>query len=130
MIAAAGTGKLEKETEKPFFMNNDSEKLDRLDHAALRVKDVKEAVAWYTERFRCKVEYQDATWAILAFDNVRLAFVLQDQHPPHIAIVGDPAAYGQPKQHRDGTASVYLKDPDGNNVEILALPAEAVAPLT
>jgi len=100
-------------------------KLDRLDHAALRVKDVGEAVAWYTKRFRCEVEYQDATWAMLAFENVRLAFVLQEQHPPHIAILGDPAAHGSPKQHRDGTASVYLKDPDGNNVEILALaPAE------
>ena len=102
-------------------------KLDRLDHAALRVKDVAEAVQWYTKRFRCEVEYQDATWALLAFDNVRLAFVLQEQHPPHIAIMGDPAAYGSPKQHRDGTSSVYLKDPDGNNVEILA-PAPAGKP--
>ena len=111
-------------------MNSNAEKLDRLDHAALRVKDVKEAVEWYTTRFRCKIEYQDATWAILAFDNVRLAFVLQEQHPPHIAIVGDPTAYGQAKQHRDGTSSIYLKDPDGNNVEILALApaAEPVSP--
>lgn len=105
-----------------------AEKLDRLDHAALRVKDIGEAVAWYKERFRCAVEYQDATWAILAFENVRLAFVLQEQHPPHIAIVGDPAAYGSPKQHRDGTASVYLKDPDGNNVEIITLaPADRIS---
>jgi catechol 2,3-dioxygenase-like lactoylglutathione lyase family enzyme len=101
------------------------QKLDVLDHAAIRVKDVNEAVEWYTRRFRCKVEYQDATWAILAFDNVRLAFVLQEQHPPHIAIVGNPAEYGQPKLHRDGTSSVYLKDPDGNNVEILTLAPDA-----
>lgn len=101
------------------------QKLDFLDHAAIRVKDVNEAVEWYTRQFRCKVEYQDATWAILAFDNVRLAFVVQEQHPPHIAIVGNPAAYGQPKLHRDGTSSVYLKDPDGNNVEILALAPDA-----
>jgi hypothetical protein len=58
---------------------------------------------------------------LLAFENVRLAFVLQEQHPPHIAIVGDPTAYGTARHHRDGTPSVYLKDPDGNNVEILAL---------
>ena len=55
-----------------------------------------------------------------------LAFVLQAQHPPHIAVVGDPCAYGTPEQHRDGTSSVYLKDPDGNNVEILALAAAPV----
>jgi catechol 2,3-dioxygenase-like lactoylglutathione lyase family enzyme len=98
--------------------------LDTLHHAALRVKDVKEAVDWYTERFRCEVEYQDETWAMLAFENVRLAFVLQEQHPPHIAILGDPEKYGNAKMHRDGTSSVYVKDPDGNNVEILAMTAE------
>jgi catechol 2,3-dioxygenase-like lactoylglutathione lyase family enzyme len=104
-------------------MTGKSAGLDNLHHAALRVKDVKAAVEWYTQRFRCKGEYQDATWAMLAFANVRLAFVLQEQHPPHIAVEGDPSAYGTPKEHRDGTSSVYLKDPDGNNVEILALPA-------
>jgi len=101
--------------------------LDALHHAALRVKDVKAAVEWYTQHFRCEVEYQDETWAILAFANVRLAFVLQEQHPPHIAVEGDPSAYGTPKRHRDGTSSVYLKDPDGNNVEILALAASVTA---
>jgi catechol 2,3-dioxygenase-like lactoylglutathione lyase family enzyme len=100
---------------------NSGKNLDTLHHAAIRVKEVKEAVAWYTERFRCTVEYQDATWAMLAFDNVRLAFVLAKQHPPHIAIVGDPAGFGEPDVHRDGSSSVYLKDPNGNNVEVLAL---------
>jgi catechol 2,3-dioxygenase-like lactoylglutathione lyase family enzyme len=99
-------------------------KLDTLHHAAIRVKDVKETVEWYTQRFRCAVEYQDATWAMLAFANARLAFVLAEQHPPHIAILGDPAAYGEPTPHRDGTSSVYVKDPNGNNVEILALAPE------
>src|SRR5262245_55400051 len=103
-----------------------SSRLDTLHHAALRVKDVKEAVGWYLKRFCCEVEYQDETWAMLKFANVRLAFVLEKQHPPHIALLGDPAAFGEPKVHRDGTSSVYLKDPDGNNVEILALAPEAV----
>ena len=96
-------------------------KLDTLHHAAIRVKDVQAAVDWYTQRFRCNVEYQDASWAMLAFDNVRLAFVIAEQHPPHIAIVGDPAAFGAPTLHRDGTSSVYIKDPNNNNVEIIAL---------
>jgi catechol 2,3-dioxygenase-like lactoylglutathione lyase family enzyme len=108
-------------------MTEKSAALDTLHHAALRVKDVKTAVEWYKQRFKCEVEYQDATWAMLAFANVRLAFVLQEQHPPHIAVEGDPAVYGAPKQHRDGTCSVYLKDPDGNNVEILGLSARVTA---
>jgi catechol 2,3-dioxygenase-like lactoylglutathione lyase family enzyme len=99
-------------------------KLATLHHAALRVKNVKKTVEWYTQRFKCNVEYQDATWAMLAFENVRLAFVLAEQHPPHIAIVGDPAAFGEPKVHRDGTSSVYVKDPNNNSVEIMALAAE------
>ena len=103
---------------------SDEKKLDTLHHTALRVKNVKETVDWYTRRFRCVVEYQDATWAMLAFENVRLAFVLAEQHPPHIAIVGDPAAFGEPTIHRDGTSSVYVKDPNNNNVEILALAAD------
>jgi catechol 2,3-dioxygenase-like lactoylglutathione lyase family enzyme len=93
-------------------------------HAAIRVTDVKETVEWYTQRFRCTVEYQDATWAMLAFDNVRLAFVIAEQHPPHIAIVGDPSRFGEPNTHRDGTSSVYLKDPDGNNVEVMGFAPE------
>lgn len=106
-------------------MNNEKP-LDTLHHAAIRVRDVKQAVDWYTQRFACKVEYQDATWAMLEFANVRLAFVLAEQHPPHIAILGDPSAFGEAKIHRDGTSSVYIKDPNGNNVEILALAPDAI----
>jgi catechol 2,3-dioxygenase-like lactoylglutathione lyase family enzyme len=106
-------------------MTGRNSELDTLHHAALRVKDVRQAVEWYRQRFCCEVEYQDGTWAMLKFANVRLAFVLEHQHPPHIALLGDPADFGAPHTHRDGTSSVYLKDPDGNNVEILALAAEA-----
>ena len=95
--------------------------LDTLDHVAVSVRDVAESVKWYTSRFKCRAIYQDATWALLEFGNVRLAFVIPEQHPPHIAILGDPAAYGEPQTHRDGTSSVYIKDPDGTDVEILAL---------
>ena len=108
-------------------MSNEKQ-LDTLHHAALGVKNVRETVEWYTQRFKCNVEYQDDTWAMLAFENVRLAFVLAEQHPPHVAILGDPAAFGEPKVHRDGTSSVYLTDPNNNNVEIMA-PAAETAPV-
>jgi catechol 2,3-dioxygenase-like lactoylglutathione lyase family enzyme len=94
---------------------------DTLDHLAVSVHNIEESVKWYSSRFKCRVVYQDATWAFLEFANVRLAFVIPEQHPPHIAILGDPHAYGQPNAHRDGTSSVYIKDPDGTNVEILEL---------
>lgn len=96
-------------------------KLDTLHHVAIAVTNVRETVDWYTHHFDCHVVYQDDTWAIVQFANVSLAFVVPEQHPPHIALLGNPAAYGAPQKHRDGTRSVYLKDPAGNNVEILAL---------
>ncbi|HXM95970.1 MAG TPA: VOC family protein [Candidatus Dormibacteraeota bacterium] len=98
-----------------------TKKLDTMDHVAVPVGDVKRTVEWYTKNFDCKVAYQDETWALVEFANIRLAFVLPAQHPPHFAVLGEPAAYGAPKTHRDGTRSVYLQDPSGNEVEILAL---------
>jgi catechol 2,3-dioxygenase-like lactoylglutathione lyase family enzyme len=95
--------------------------LDTIDHVAVSVTNVQETVAWYTKNFDCTVKYQDETWALVEFANIRVAFVLPEQHPPHFALLGDPAQYGEPKTHRDGTRSVYVKDPSGNNVEILAL---------
>lgn len=97
--------------------------LDDLDHVAIAVSDIAEAVDWYTSRFACKVTYQDATWAMLEFANVRLALVVAEQHPPHIAFVRDDAAsFGELKPHRDGTASVYIEDCSGNPVEIVTTP--------
>jgi catechol 2,3-dioxygenase-like lactoylglutathione lyase family enzyme len=96
-------------------------KLHTLHHVAIAVTSVKETVEWYSHHFDCRVAYQDETWAIVQFANVSLAFVVPGQHPPHIALLGDPAVYGTPQKHRDGTRSVYVKDPAGNNVEILAL---------
>jgi len=98
--------------------------LDTMDHVAISVANVAETVNWYEQHFQCKVAYQDDTWALVEFANIRLAFVLPSQHPDHFAVLGDPSVYGQPKKHRDGTSSVYIQDPNGNNVEILALAEE------
>src|SRR5947208_2170394 len=95
--------------------------LDSIHHVAISVTDVKSAVAWYREHFQCKVSYQDDTWAMLDFANLKLALVVSHQHPPHIAFVHPEAGqYGTLKEHRDGTRSCYINDPAGNAVEILA----------
>lgn len=94
--------------------------LDTVDHVALSVDDVGAAVDWYTRTFRCAVEYQNATWALVRFANLRVAFVSQGQHPPHIGLRDAEAErFGPLKPHRDGTRSVYIADPSGNAVEIL-----------
>ena len=95
--------------------------LDRIEHVAIAVADVDSAVAWYTSNFRCTVAYRDATWALIDFDNLKLALVIPEQHPPHIALNSPNAAkFGALTTHRGGTRSTYVKDPAGNAVEIVA----------
>lgn len=96
-------------------------RLDRIEHVAIAVADVPSAVAWYTSNFRCTVAYQDATWALLDFANLELALVIPEQHPPHVALTSPRAEdFGELKTHRDGTRSIYVSDPSGNSVEIMA----------
>jgi catechol-2,3-dioxygenase len=98
-----------------------SAKLDAIDHIAIQVENIAVAAAWYSSRFRCRISYQDETWAMLEFENVRLALVIPAQHPPHLALVSARAAdFGPLKVHRDGTQSTYVQDPAGNAVEVLA----------
>ncbi len=95
--------------------------LDPIDHIAIVVTDLKKTVDWYLQTFKCEVEYQDETWAFLRFGNIKLAFVLPEQHPAHIALVSAQAeSFGELKTHRDGTRSVYVDDPSGNKLEIMA----------
>ena len=95
--------------------------LDSMDHIAIVVNNVKESVAWYADRFQCRIDYQDDTWALLSFANIRLALVTQGQHAAHIGFKRpDAEMFGALKTHRDGTRYVYLEDPKGNVVEILA----------
>ena len=104
------------------------DELDSLHHVAISVPDVGAAVRWYTETFRCQVVYQDETWAMLQFGNVQLALVIPAQHPPHLGFVTPEAEkHGELKTHRDGTRSIYIADPAGNPIELLAPESVAAA---
>jgi catechol-2,3-dioxygenase len=97
-----------------------SEQLDIIHHLAIQVEEISRAVQWYKTQFKCEVKYQDATWALLHFQNVDLALVIPGQHPPHFAVTTEQAeAFGPLKTHRDGTRSVYIKDSEGNFVECM-----------
>lgn len=94
--------------------------MDKIHHVAIQVDDIKTAVEWYTNKFDAKLAYEDETWALLEFNNLSLALVMPDQHPPHFAIENQNAAqFGELTPHRDGTESIYIKDPFGNSVEII-----------
>lgn len=95
--------------------------LDSIDHVAIPVRDIASSVEWYRRSFRCEIRYQDDTWALLDFKNVKLALVIPSQHPAHLGFVSpDAGTFGALKTHRDGTRSIYINDPSGNSVEILA----------
>ncbi len=94
--------------------------MDKIHHIAIQVEDVNKAVEWYSRQFDVELAYQDESWALLKFDNISLAIVVPGEHPPHFAVEDDEAEkYGELTPHRDGTASIYIKDPFGNAVEIL-----------
>ena len=88
-----------------------------IDHIALQVDDIRESVAWYVVKYGCKVLYRDDTWALLQFKNIKLALVIEDEHPYHIAFEVDEVVEG--KKHRDGSVSKYIEDPSGNKVELI-----------
>lgn len=95
-------------------------KPDTVHHVAVQVDDVARAVQWYRSVLSCEVEYEDATWAMLEFGNVRLALVTPERHPPHLCVVRrDARKFGELTPHRDGTRSIYIVDPWGNSIEVM-----------
>lgn len=102
------------------------------DHAAQIVPDIAETVSWYQENLASagvRVLYQDTTWGLIEVGGTRLAFVVRDQHPNHLAwsvsseeLERLAAAHAKEiKPHRDGTRSFYLDAPGGNSVEIISI---------
>ena len=94
--------------------------LDTVDHVAISVNEIPSALDWYRRHFNCEILYQDDTWALVQFSNIKLALVVASQHPPHLGFFTPKAGdFGPLKAHRDGTKSVYITDPAGNSIELL-----------
>ena len=95
----------------------------KLDHIALCVDNIDSAVEWYKDNLSAIVDYSDDTWAMMNVCGSKVALVLNDMHPPHIAFsLGESTCFGnesEVKQHRDGSHYVYLNDPFGNTIEII-----------
>lgn len=105
----------------------------RFDHVAQRVPDIAQAVAWYAAAVPgVTILHQDPSWAFIEANGTRLAFVLADQHPDHVAWRVDAAELGrlaaqhgrEIADHRDGTRSFYLEAPGGHWIEIIAYPED------
>ncbi len=104
-----------------------NEKLDAVHHVAVMTRDLQESLDWYTARFACQVLYRDATWALLQFANLQMALVSPGEHAAHVGIARpDAERFGPLRTHRDGVRYVYLADPAGNTVEVVAEGGEEV----
>ncbi len=101
----------------------------QFDHVALVTPDIAGTVAWYVENIPgARVLFQDTTWAFVEAGGTKLAFVVRDQHPNHLAwrvseseLERLAAEKGKEvKPHRDGTRSFYLDGPNGQAIEIIS----------
>tara|TARA_B100000214_G_scaffold198084_1_gene143373 strand:+ start:539 stop:832 length:294 start_codon:yes stop_codon:yes gene_type:complete len=92
--------------------------MKKIDHVAIQVNDIDESVKFYVNRFGCEIIHQDDTWAFLQFENIKLALVIEDEHPYHIAFETGEWIFGA-VEHRDGSVSRYDEDPSGNAIELI-----------
>lgn len=117
--------------------------LKRIGHVAICVQDVEKAAQFY-QNLGMELVWKDPDWAYLKAGDDGLALLSPgyEQAGAHFGFVfGDRAevdqAYASLKaegvhvtdihEHRDGTASFYGRDPDGNWFEYLYEPAAVAA---
>jgi catechol 2,3-dioxygenase-like lactoylglutathione lyase family enzyme len=141
----------------PGVMENTCPPLKGLRHLALRVRDIRKSRDFYLRVFGLKVVWEpdpQNCYLSSGIDNLALHETPAEGPAGHAAtptspldhfgfIAGSPqvvnawAAWaGQngvtivkpPRQHRDGSYSCYLADPDGNTIQILYEPTISTAP--
>ena len=92
----------------------------KIDHIAIQVENPREAAEWYIQNFGASILYADDTWGFVQFENIKLAFVIKEQHPAHFAFEVDSLVdEGKVKKHRDNSESVYKRDHWGNIYELV-----------
>ncbi|MFN3927440.1 MAG: VOC family protein [Pseudanabaenaceae cyanobacterium] len=113
-------------------------KLNRIGHVAICVQDIPQAVAFY-QNLGMELVWQDSDWAYLKAGRDGLAllspsyqkatahfgFVFADRQAiveHHERLQAQGIKVGPIHDHRDGTASFYSQDPDGNLFEFLYEP--------
>jgi hypothetical protein len=103
----------------------------QFDHLAQQVPDVAAALDWWQRTVPgATVLHADETWGLLEAGGAKLAFVVADQHPDHVAykvsatelerLAGEHGV--AIASHRDGTRSFYLDAPGDHRVEVIAYP--------
>ncbi len=116
----------------------------RLGHVALRVQDLERAAAFY-QGLGLRLTWQADDWAYLqwpaggeglallspsytaAGPHLALHFTAREEvEAAHAALEASGHTCGPVHDHRDGTASFYLRDPEGNWLEMLYEPPAGI----
>lgn len=101
----------------------------QFDHVAQQVPDIAAALEWWSGVVPgARVLYADETWGLLEAGGAKLAFVMADEHPNHLAfkVSGEEldrlagVHRAAVRGHRDGSRSFYLDAPGGQGVEVIA----------
>ncbi len=113
----------------------------KMGHVGIQVEDVERSLGFYRDTLGFRVEWDgDADWANVSLggDDLGLIRKSSNKHPPHVGLRVDTvedllaahealAAKGVSvdpvRGHRDGSRSFYFRDPDGNILEALWMPA-------
>tara|TARA_Y100001970_G_C14148709_1_gene811390 strand:- start:188 stop:481 length:294 start_codon:yes stop_codon:yes gene_type:complete len=93
--------------------------MEKIDHIAIVVNNIIESVDYYSSNYDCKILHCDDSWGYLQFENIKLALVLEKNHPNHIAFEVDEVDEIRGKKHRDGSVSEYIDDPSNNKIELI-----------
>ena len=118
--------------------------VQRLGHVAIRVRDIDRAICFYTS-LGMRVIWKATDWSYLEASNSHdglallgpnyqaagphFAFHFKDREAVedvHYKLRQEGTTVGEVHNHRDGTASFYLQDPDGNWLEMLYEPPEGI----
>ena len=121
------------------------ESVSRLGHVAIRVDDVDRAKSFYMS-LGMKLVWDDTDWCYLeageSRDGLALLGPSYKAAGPHFAfhftnkseiekihdsLKNQGIKVGALHDHRDGTASFYLRDPEGNWLEMLYVPPKGIA---
>jgi len=101
----------------------------QFDHVAQPVPDIAAALAWWQRTVPgARVLYADDTWGLIDAGGAKLAFVMADQHPHHLAFKVSGEELERMAQehgavvavHRDASRSFYLEAPGDAQVEVIA----------
>ena len=101
-------------------MDTNPEKLDSIDHVAITVADIDQAIKWYQTSFSCKLIQKTQREALLQFSNITLTLSLPSHQKAHLAFEREDAGtLGELRPQLDGRKSCFVADTSGNLIELI-----------